>query len=168
MEETQVQPTPTSIFSIRKETGQFSGSLLRTRISCWMRTEFMWWSNFPSALTQRWWRHSASQITEGYLSGSSLRLWGRQEESEFWSSGRKSRSRWRKEAPRMTNMSTATPLHISLKNFGLSENLHLILLPSSSSSFSFAVIRIKPTVSQEIDTHSVTELDPQQNKLEGF
>lgn len=82
---TQVQPTVTSIFSSRKEWGQCRDSLRRTKISCWMGTEFMWWSTFPSVLTQPQWRHLASQITEGYLSGSSFRLQGDKckEESEY-------------------------------------------------------------------------------------
>lgn len=171
MEDTQVQPTPTSILSTRKEKGQFSGSLLRTRISCWRRTEFMWCSNFPWALTQRWWRHSASQITEGYLLGSSLRLQGRQKESEFWLSGRKSRIRGREDKPSVTNRSSARSLHIVLENLGRLKVwvLSLPSLPPSSSSpsFSFAAIRIKPSVSHEADTHSVTELYPQYHKL-GF
>lgn len=139
MEDTQVQPTPTSIFSTRKEKGQFSGSLFRTRISCWRRTEFMWCSNFPWALTQRWWRHCASQITEGYLLGSSLRLQERRKESEFWFNGRKSRIKGREDEHSVTNRSSAKSLHVALKNFGLSESLGS-LPPIPSFSFFISLL----------------------------
>lgn len=71
---TQVQPTFMSIFSNLKELEQPLGSLRRTRISCWMGTEFMEPSSFPWALIQPECLHWASAISEGNRSGSRVML----------------------------------------------------------------------------------------------
>lgn len=71
---TQVQPTFMSIFSNLKELEQPWGSLRRTRISCWMGTEFMEPSSCPWALIQPECLHWASAISEGNRSGSRVIL----------------------------------------------------------------------------------------------
>lgn len=74
---TQVQPTFTRIFSNLKVLGQPWGSLRRTRISCWMATEFMELSSCPWALMQPEYLHWTSAISEGNRSGSRVMLKGK-------------------------------------------------------------------------------------------